>query len=124
MNGIMQRPVLDSCSTMTRMDVNLLKQVLGDSNYGRFGLGMSRDDDKVTRVVEEALSSPWFDFPLEDVTAAIATYSSADPWDKEAERISGQLSVKLPNARIAWGTYQDQGLKDRIRLSLVACRQR
>jgi cell division protein FtsZ len=124
MNNIMQRPVIDCCSSMTRMDATALKQILGESNYGRFGLGLARGDEKIDRVVEEAVSSPWFDFPLEEATAAVAIYSSSDPWDKEAERISEQLTTRLPRARIAWGSYADPGLKDRIRLSLVICRQR
>ncbi len=124
MNNIMQRPVIDCCSSMTRMDATALRQILGESNYGRFGLGLARGDEKVGRAVEEAISSPWFDTPLEEATAAIAIYSSSDPWDKEAERISEQLASRLPKARVAWGSYTDPGLKDRIRLSLVICRQR
>jgi cell division protein FtsZ len=124
MNGIMQRPVIDACSTMTRTDSGILKQVLGDATYGRFGLGLARGDERVKNVVEEAFSSPWFNYPLSEASAAVAVYSSSDPWDKEAERIQGQISAKLPSARIAWGSYKDQGLNDRIRLSLIICRKK
>jgi cell division protein FtsZ len=122
MNGIMQRPVIDVCSAMTRNDTGLLKQVIGDATHGKFGLGLSRDDDRTIKVVEEAISSPWFDFPLEEVKAAVAIYSSSDPWLKEADSICGQLASRMTSARIAWGSYADPALKDRIRLSLVICR--
>jgi cell division GTPase FtsZ len=122
MKSIMLRPVMDACSAMTRMDVGVLRHVLSDANYGRFGLGLARGDDRVRKVVDEALSSPWFDFPLAQVSAAVAVYSSSDPWDKEAETISGELCARLSSARIAWGSYADPSLKDRIRLSLVICR--
>lgn len=123
MNSIMQRPVIDACSTMSRTDVMLVRQVVGDSNYGRFGLGLSRGDDRIRKVVDESLSSPWFDYPLTDVDAAIAVYSASDPWDKEMDSILGELSNRLPAARIAWGSYADPNLKDRIRLSLLVCRR-
>jgi len=122
MNGIMQRPVIDVCSAMTRTDTVLLKQVIGGATHGKFGLGLSRDDDRSSKVVEEAASSPWFDYPLDEVSAAVAIYSSSDPWVKEADDICGQLVSRLPSARIAWGSYADPGLKDRIRLSLVICK--
>lgn len=122
MNSIMQRPVIDLCSSMTRNDVGLLKQVIGDAAYGKFGLGLSRDDDRARKVVEEALSSPWFDYPLEEVTAAVAIYSSSDPWEKEADEIVRELVSRLPSARVVWGSYADPSLKERTRLSLVICR--
>ncbi len=124
LNGIMLRPVMDLCSAMSRDDVTRLRQIVGDATYGRFGLGLARGDDRVERVVNEALSSPWFDYDFDDVKAAIAVYSAADPWDKEIERVLKSLESRLISARILWGSYSDQGLTDRIRLSLVLCRQR
>jgi cell division protein FtsZ len=123
MNSIMQRPVMDACSAMTRMDAGLLRNVVSGASLGRFGLGLGRGDERVKRAVDEALSSPWFDFPLGEAAAAIAIYSSSDPWDKEADAIASDLCAKLPSARIAWGSYADSSLNDRIRLSLVLCRQ-
>ena len=123
MNGIMQRPVIDMCSAMSRTDVSVLAQVLSDANYGRLGLGLGRGDERVKKVVDEALSSPWFDFPLQEASAAVVFYSASDPWEKEIGTISDHLSDKLPSARIVWGTYSDEGLKDRIRLSIILCRE-
>jgi cell division GTPase FtsZ len=123
MNGIMQRPVIDMCSGMSRQDVHALKEVLDGARYGRFGLGLGRGDDRVARVVEEGLSSPWFDFPIEDSATALAFYSASDPWDKEADDILSRLRERMPSARIAWGSYADAGLKDRIRLSITTCRE-
>ncbi len=122
MNGIMQRPVMDVCSAMTRTDIALLKQVIGGATHAKFGLGLSRGDDRRRKIVEEAVSSPWFDYPLEEVKAAVAIYSASDPWLKEADDICSQLVPRLPSARIAWGSYADQTLKDRIRLSLLVCK--
>ncbi len=121
LNGIMLRPVMDMCATMSRMDMGLLRQVVGDATSARFGLGLARGDDRVPRVVSEALSSPWFDFRLEDSMAVLAFYSAADPWDREAERILDALGARLPKASVLWGSYPDPGLGERIRLSLVLC---
>jgi len=117
----MLRPVLDLTSAMSRFDVGVLRQALGDANYGRFGLGLGRGDERIERVVEEALGSPWFDFPLAEVKSAVAVYSSSDPWDKELENILSRLEARIPSARVVFGSYRDDSLKDRIRLSLLLC---
>ena len=121
LNGIMLRPVIDLTSVMSRIDVGLLRQALGDSSYGRFGLGLGRGDERIERAVDEAFGSPWFDYPLSEVKAALAVYSSSDPWDKELAEILAMLEAKLPSARIVSGSYKDISLKDRIRLSLLLC---
>lgn len=121
LNGIMMRPVLDLCAALSRDDIALLRQVLGSSTYGRFGLGMARGDERVQRAVDEALSSPWFDKGFDTVKAALAVYSAADPWDREAEKLLDALDARLPGVRIGWGSYRDPSLGERIRLSLLLC---
>jgi len=121
LNGIMLRPVIDLTSVMSRIDVGVLRQTLGGSNYGRFGLGLGRGDGRVERAVDEAFGSPWFDGPLSEVSAALVVYSSSDPWDKELEKILAMIETKLPSARIVSGSYKDDSLKERIRLSLLLC---
>lgn len=124
LNGIMLRPALDISSVVSRMDIASFRQILGDSTRARFGLGLARGDDRVQKVVQEAISSPWFDFELKESTAAIAVYSASDPWDKEAEGMLTALREALPETSILWGQYPDQTLGERIRLSLVLCRKR
>jgi cell division GTPase FtsZ len=124
MNSIMQRPVIDICSAMPREEINTLARALGRGNYGRFGLGLSRGDERVQRVVSEALGSPWFDYPLAESEAALAIYSSSDPWDREFEKILDDLERSLPVPRLFAGMYADSTLGDKIRLSLVTCRRR
>jgi len=124
LNGIMLRPAMDISSIMSRQDIGAFRQVIGDATRARFGLGLARGDDRVHRAVQEALSSPWFDFDLKESTAAIAAYSASDPWDKEAEKILGSLKSVLPETAILWGQYSDQSLGERIRLSLILCRKR
>lgn len=124
MNSIMMRPVLDVLSSVSRSELPSLRQVLGDSNYARFGLGLGRGDERVERAVAEAMASPWLDFPLSDAGAALVVYSAADPWDKEAERIIDQIRARLPSARIAFGSYADAALNDRIRVSVAVARPR
>lgn len=123
LNGIMMRPVIDLCATMSRNDISVLRTVVGDATYARFGLGMARGDDRVEKVVSEALSSPWFDFDLKDVAACIAVYSASDPWDKEIGMILGRLEERLPTAHMLWGSYSDEKLGERIRLSLLLCKR-
>lgn len=124
MNSIMMRPVLDLLSSMSRLDIGVLRRVLDRASYGRFGLGLGRGDERVAHAVSEAFVSPWFDYPLSKTDAAIVIYSSADPWDKEANEIVAQVADGLPNARIAFGSYRDPSLNDRIRVSVIAARRK
>ncbi len=121
LNSIMLRPVEDLSATMSRADIPSFTRIVGTANHGRFGLGLARGDERVQRVVDEALSSPWFDTDLAKVTAAIAIYSASDPWDKEAGLIADRLAERLPSAELLLGSYADQSLADRIRMSLVIC---
>jgi len=107
---------------LLKLDIGPLGRIIGDSSYGRFGLGMARGDERVERVVNEALSSPWFDYDLAETDAGIVIYSSSDPWDKEMESILGSLDSHLPRCRMICGSYADPALGERIRLSLILCR--
>jgi cell division protein FtsZ len=122
MNGIMHRPVIDILAAGTRRDVKVLRETIGDAVRGRFGLGLVRGDDRAIGVVDEALSSPWFDFDPDESEAAVVVYSAADPWDRELGEIVEHLKAKLGDARMIHGSYCDATLGDKIRLSVVLCR--
>jgi len=121
-DAIMLRPVMDFCATLARSDLPAFREVLGKSSYGRFGLGLARGDDRVERAVQDALTSPWFDFALEDVEAAVVIYSAADPWDREQEALLSSISARLSSARLIHGSYPDSTLGERIRVSVVVGR--
>lgn len=123
MNGIMTRPVLDLCAALPKSDMPRFRRLIGDSSAGRFGLGMARGDDRIEKVVTEALSSPWFDFDLSEVTCAVAVYSSSDPWDRELDGIVSLLQPRIASASLAVGSYGDPALGERIRLSVILCRK-
>lgn len=124
MNGIMMRPVLDMCAVTSQTDLGVMRQVIGTSTYGRFGLGLARGDDRIEKVVAESLSSPWFDYDIAEATGAIAIYSSADTWENEISKIIAALEGRLVRANLVFGSYSDQTLGDRIRLSVVLCKAR
>ncbi len=124
LNSIMLRPVMDLSRTMARNDLGVFRQIVGDATAGRFGLGLARGDERVERVVEEAMSSPWFDYDLKQAAAVVAVYSAADPWDKEMDKILSGVEQKVPGTRTLWGMYADPSLGERIRLSILLCRKR
>lgn len=123
MNGIMARPILDLCASLPKTEMSRFKRTIGGASSGSFGLGIGRGDDRVERTVSEALSSPWFDFDLSEVTCAVAVCSSSDPWDKELDGIVSLLEHRVSSASLVLGSYADPSLEDRIRLSLVLCRK-
>lgn len=121
-DAIMTRPVIDLCATFSREDTASFREVLGGSSYGRFGLGLARGDDRIERAVNDALTSPWFDFELKEAKAAVIVYSASDPWDVEEARIVTKLGCALPNANLIHGSYSDPSLGDRIRVSMILTR--
>ena len=121
LNGIMHRPAMEIAKVVGRAGARKLIEVLGHGALGRFGLGMARGDDRVAKVVQEALESPWFDHPIASTETAVAVYSAMDPWDKELSKILEALRKAMPDARIAYGSYDDAALRESIRLSLVVC---
>lgn len=123
LNGIMQRQMMDLAAILDRTGFRVLKESAGGARHGRFGLGLSRGDDRIDRVVEEAFSSPWFDFDVRESSAAVAVYSAADPWEREEMRIVENLQQRLVDTAIIHGSYQDSGLGERIRLSLLLLRR-
>jgi cell division GTPase FtsZ len=123
MNSILHRPILDLANSMDRRGAQTLRKVVGDSHLCRFGLGMGRGDGRVEQTVDEAFSSPWFDFGLEDVDAAIVIYSAADPWEKEKSRLLELVQRRIDERPILHGAYRDESLKDKIRLSLLLLRK-
>jgi len=118
-NAIMLRPVMDICATLARSDMPAFREVLSHSSYGRFGLGLARGDDRIERAVQDALTSPWFDFDLKEAEAAVVVYSAADPWEKEEEALVSSVAQRLPAARLAYGSYPDPTLGERIRATVV-----
>jgi len=119
LNGIMHRPIIDLCAVLSGGDLPMLVETIKASDWGRFGLGLSRGDERVQKAVDEALSSPWFVRPLPEASSAIAVYSAADPWDRELENLIDAVGNRLPSSKTVWGAYPDPGLGERIRLSLV-----
>ena len=120
----MHRQMSDLASALDGNGVRAMREHAKDAGYGRFGLGIGRGDERVERAVDEAFSSPWFDFEMGDVVTAVAVYSAADPWDREEEMLLGAIRGRMGAARILHGSYRDGALGDRIRLSLLLMRQR
>jgi len=123
MNGIMHRPMLDMAKILDVRGLRTFRRVVGETRYARFGLGLGRGDERVLRAVDEAFSSPWFDFDTRGTAAAIAVYSAADPWDREQTRMIEQVQQRLGDANVLYSSYPDENLGDRIRLSLLLFRK-
>ena len=123
MNSIMHRQMLDLATVLDQGGARKLKRACAGTSLGRFGLGLGRGDERATRAVEEAFSSPWFDFPASDADVAIVVYSTADPWDKERDRMLEMVEERLSVSKIVCGSYKDASLGDKVRLSLLLLRR-
>ncbi|MEM0448283.1 MAG: hypothetical protein QW520_00455, partial [Methanomassiliicoccales archaeon] len=64
MDIIMLAPVLELANALTVEDIQQLRSDFGSCKHVRAGVGISSGLDRILRAVEEAFSSPWFDFDV------------------------------------------------------------
>ncbi len=119
--------VMDRIMTVTHMElervltVDDLKNLRQDFPLGsqvRFGYGSAEGRNRERVALQEALRSPWFDFPLEMVTAGIALIYADDLDDLDHRLIATMLGRIMPLARIRFAARDGEGGKFRIVLLL------
>ena len=119
MDTIMIAPVLDLARTLTLEDLANLRQVFSSCKRVRVGIGISGGLDRELRAAEEAFTSPWFDFDLGEVRAALMIVSASFADEAMQDRIAKDVSYRLPNARIRYAGRVEEELGERIRVLVL-----
>ncbi len=119
MDGIMMMPVLELGEVLTVGDLPLLKNDFLNASYVRLGVGTGRGDQREAIAVEEAFSSPWFDFALDKVTAAVVVASTDDPDAIVNKKILHDIGNRLPNAKIRHAMRRDRALNEKVRVTVL-----
>ncbi|MGD1059872.1 MAG: hypothetical protein ABR879_00225, partial [Methanomassiliicoccales archaeon] len=119
MDMIMIAPVIDLARTLTLEDLSNLRQVFSSCKRVRVGIGISGGLDRELRAVEEAFTSPWFDFDLDDAKTALVVTSASFADDAMQERIAKDISYRLPNARLRYAGRVEAELGERIRVLVL-----
>lgn len=119
MNAIMERPITDLSRIMIRQDLQMMKQIASGSDEFRLGVGLGRGINRDLIAIKEAFDSPWFDFDLFSVQSAFLAISSYPIDSKEVDATIRAIHSKIPNAKLMFGSYEDQSLGDRLRITLL-----
>lgn len=119
MDGIMMIPPVELSQVLTIEDLASLRSDLAGAKHLRFGMGIGVGLDKDFRAVEEAFTSPWFDFDHDDAKLAIAILSSGQEDDPAFKDTLRDISNRIPNAKIRFARRTDPSLGDRSRLMLL-----
>ncbi len=119
MDGIMMVPAMELGEVLTVGDLPLLRSDFLNANYVRLGVGTGRGDQREVMAVEEAFSSPWFDFALDKVSAAVVVISTDDPDDFAEKKILRDVSNRLPSAKIRHAIRRDSSLTGKVRTTVL-----
>jgi cell division protein FtsZ len=119
MDMIMVAPVIELARTLTLEDLSSLRQAFSSCKRVRVGIGISGGLDRELRSVEEAFTSPWFDFDLHEVRTALVVVSASYADEAMQERIAKDVSYRLPSARIRFAGRVEEELGERIRVLVL-----
>lgn len=123
MNAILERPVIDLSRVMQESDIKSLKGNAGSGLIFSLGVGLGVGFERDLIAIREAFDSPWLDFELDSVESALMIVSSKQSDKAEISGIAKEMRARVPNANIIFGSYEDQNLVDKLRLSILLSRR-
>lgn len=118
MNTIMMDPPLYLGKSLTLEDLEPLRRNFSSRCFS-LGVGIGAGVQGEIMAVEEAFSSPWFDFPMEKVSSALLLLSSACVQEEMIENVLNEVSCRIPSARIAFLCMEDVGLGEKVKVMLI-----
>ncbi len=119
MDMIMMAPVIELANSLTLDDLHVVRSDFASCKRIRVGIGISGGLDRELHAVEEAFTSPWFDFDLSQVKAALVIVSASYADEKMQEKISRDVSFRLPSARVRYSGRADPGLGEKVRVLVL-----
>jgi len=119
MNRIMMVPLLHLEKVLTKADLEPLRRAFLNSRWCRLGVGTGAGERREALAVEEAFSSPWFDFPKESVMAAILTISSGKVEAGMLREVVEDVALRLPYSRIGFSGIEDRTLGEKVKVMAI-----
>lgn len=119
MDIIMMAPVIELANALTVEDLVQIRSDFGACKLVRAGIGIGGGIDRELRAVDEAFTSPWFDFDLTTVKSALVIVSASDMDEKLSEKIVKDVAYRIPNARVRYASRTDRELGDKVRVVLL-----
>jgi cell division protein FtsZ len=119
MDIIMMAPVLELANALTMEDLLLVRSDFGGCKHVRAGIGISGGLDRGLRAVEEAFTSPWFDFHVETAKAALVIATASDMDDVLLQKVVKDVSLRLPHTKIRYAGRIDPTMGEKMKLVLL-----
>lgn len=119
MDAIMMMPPEEIEKVVTVEDLPILRAMFLPGKHARLGIGAGKGESRELIAVQEAFASPWFDFDLGGVGAALVIVSCADPDQRMLDRILDDVALRVPNARIGCAGRTDPSLGDKVRVTVL-----
>jgi cell division protein FtsZ len=119
MNRIMMVPLLELEKVLTVGDLEVLRRNFTRSNSCRLGVGTGTGDFGELRALEEAITSPWFDFDRDRVMSALVTISSGEVEEEAVRRVLDELAKRIPYSKIDYAGICDKDLGAKYKVMLV-----
>jgi cell division protein FtsZ len=119
MNRIMMMPLLELEKVLTVGDLEFVRRSFTRSNSCRLGVGTGSGEYGELRALEEAITSPWFDFEKDRVMSALVTISSGEVEEEAVCRVLNELAKTMPYSRIDYAGICDKDLGAKYKVMLV-----
>jgi cell division protein FtsZ len=119
MDSIMMFPATELAQVVTREDLAALRGDFLRVGELRLGIGEGAGHNMEEQAVADALTSPWFDRPLESASLAIVVAIGRDVDDYVMKVVLDRLVHRIPNARVRYGGRSDPQMDDGLRLMLL-----
>ena len=103
MNFFMTKPILDIAGMITKDDISAIKTNLNRSHM-RVGIGRGGGTWGEEAAIQEALTSPWFDFDLYEVERALMIISAPKADEYTFKNVMKFLGPKIPHSKILYWT--------------------
>jgi len=119
MDIIMMVPVLELANALTVEDLVQIRSDFSSCKHVRAGIGIGGGLDRELRAVEEAFSSPWFDFDLKNVKSALVIVSSEYMDDLLLNKIVKDVAYRIPNAKVKYNGRLDKEQGEKLRVVVL-----
>lgn len=119
MDIIMMAPVLELANALTIEDLLQVRSDFGGCKHVRAGIGIASGLDRGLRAVEEAFTSPWFDFDIRTAKTALVIATASDMDDMQLQKVVKDVSLRLPNTRIRYAGRTDPSMGEKMKLVLL-----
>ena len=107
---------------MVNVDFSGIRAILKNSGTALFGIGRARAEKRAEIAAKEALKSPLLDISPKGAKGILFNVSGNDLSLSEIEEIGRILTQEInPQAKVIFGTVQDENLKKgEIKVTLIA----